>query len=197
MKSICVFCGSSPGKEKAYGSDAKHLGKLFAEKGIGLVYGGGKVGLMGQVAKACLEAGGNVTGVIPKSLLDLELGYTEISRLIVVGNMHERKAKMAELSEGFMALPGGLGTIEEFFEVLSWAQLGIHPKPCGLLNTASFYDRLLDFLDYASVQQFIDRTYREMILVGETPDLLLEKFLTYKPPSINKATWALKLSEGT
>ena len=197
MKRICVFCGSSPGAMKTYGKDAKLLGRLLAEKGIGLVYGGGKIGLMGLVARACLEAGGEVIGVMPKSLLDLELACMEISSLIIVGSMHERKAKMAELSEGFIALPGGLGTIEEFFEVLSWAQLGIHCKPCGILNTSRYYDRLLEFLAHAVEQRFIEAVHKDLMLIDETPEGLLQKFTAYKPTLTDKAAWALKLFDAT
>ena len=174
---------------------AQELGRALAEKKILLVYGGAKVGVMGRLAKACLEAGGEVIGIIPRSLVEMEVADKEISRLLIVDSMHERKAKMAELSDGFIALPGGLGTIEEFFEMLTWAQLGLHRKPCGLLNTARYYDRLLDFLDRAVEQQFIEAAHRGMIQVGERPEDLLTKFETYRPPSTDKAAWVLRMTD--
>ena len=174
---------------------AQELGRALAEKKILLVYGGAKVGVMGRLAKACLEAGGEVIGIIPRSLVEMEVADKEISRLLIVDSMHERKAKMAELSDGFIALPGGLGTIEEFFEMLTWAQLGLHRKPCGLLNTARYYDRLLDFLDRAVEQQFIEAAHRGMIQVGERPEDLLAKFEAYRPPSTDKAAWVLRMTD--
>ena len=195
MKRICVFCGSSPGIGQAYLETAQQMGRALAEKRISLVYGGAKVGVMGRLARSCLEAGGEVIGVIPRSLVELEVACREISRLLVVESMHERKAKMAELSDGFIALPGGLGTIEEFFEMLTWAQLGMHRKPCGLLNTARYFDRLLDFLDHAVEQQFVEAAHREMIQVGECPEDLLAKFETYRPPQVNKTAWVLRMTD--
>ena len=174
---------------------AQELGRALAEKKILLVYGGAKVGVMGRLAKACLEAGGEVIGIIPRSLVEMEVADKEISRLLIVDSMHERKAKMAELSDGFIALPGGLGTIEEFFEMLTWAQLGLHRKPCGLLNPARYYDRLLDFLDHAVEQQFIEAAHRGMIQVGERPEDLLAKFEAYRPPSTDKAAWVLRMTD--
>ena len=194
MKKICVFCGSSPGADKKYIQAAGMLGRRLAEKGIVLVYGGAKVGTMGHLAKSCIEAGGEVIGVIPKALADMEVAYSELAQLFVVDSMHERKAKMADLSDGFIALPGGLGTIEEFFEVLTWAQLGMHQKPCGLLNISHYYDRLLEFLNHAVDQQFIQAVHKDMIQVDETVDGLLEKFASYEAPQVNKAAWILKLS---
>ena len=148
MKSVCVFCGSQPGDDPAYEGAAWALGETLAAMGIELVYGGGHVGLMGAIADAALAAGGEVTGVMPRALVDREIAHTGLSRLHVVGSMHERKAMMSELSEGFVALPGGSGTLEEFFEVLTWAQLGEHGKPCGLLNVAGYYDPLLAVFDH-------------------------------------------------
>lgn len=195
VKRICVFCGSSPGAGSLYLRAAQELGRALAEKKILLVYGGAKVGVMGRLAKACLEAGGEVIGIIPRSLVEMEVADKEISRLLIVDSMHERKAKMAELSDGFIALPGGLGTIEEFFEMLTWAQLGLHRKPCGLLNTARYYDRLLDFLDRAVEQQFIEAAHRGMIQVGERPEDLLTKFETYRPPQTDKVAWVLRMTD--
>ena len=194
MKRICVFCGSSPGARPEYLQAAKQLGHTLAYKGIGLVYGGAKVGMMGKIAEAVLEKGGEVIGVIPKELVKKEVAFNELADLRVVDSMHERKALMADLSDGFIALPGGLGTIEEFFEVVTWAQLGMHPKPCGLLNVAQYYDRLLDFLDHSVEEKFVELEHRSMILVDENPEKLLRKFETYHPPKIDKAKWVLGLS---
>jgi uncharacterized protein (TIGR00730 family) len=195
MKRICVFCGSSPGARPEYVAAARRLGRTLASKGIGLVYGGAKVGTMGQLAKAALEAGGEVIGVIPERLVAKEVAFTELADLQIVGSMHERKARMVELSDGFIALPGGLGTFEEFFEALTWAQLGLHHKPCGLLNVCSYYDKLIAFLDHAVAQQFVKLEYRAMVLVDEDPTTLLEKFASYQPPEIDKAAWILALNE--
>ncbi|HSK87519.1 MAG TPA: TIGR00730 family Rossman fold protein [Anaerolineales bacterium] len=193
MKRICVFCGSSPGARPEYLQAARELGHALAGKNIGLVYGGAKVGMMGKVAEAVLEKGGEVIGVIPKGLVDKEVAFTGLADLRVVGSMHERKALMADLSDGFIALPGGLGTIEEFLEVVTWAQLGIHPKPCGLLNVEQYYNRLLDFLDHTVYEKFVECEHRSMIMVDENPERLLEKFEVYQPPTIDKAQWVLQL----
>lgn len=192
MKRICVFCGSSVGAKKEYGQAAMEMGRFLARRKIGLVYGGGRVGMMGKMAQACLEAGGEVIGVIPRQLYDRELGYSGITKLHVVESMHERKAMMAELSDGFIALPGGLGTVEEFFEVLSWAQLGIHSKPCGLLNIDGFFDKLTDFISHAVEQDFVEAVYRNMILVDANHGELLRKFETYQAPRADKAGLILK-----
>jgi uncharacterized protein (TIGR00730 family) len=194
-KRICVFCGSSPGAHEAYVHTARLLGRVIAERSMTLVYGGAQVGVMGQLAGACLDAGGDVVGVITKRLVEMEVAHRGLTELIVVDSMHERKAKMAELADGFIALPGGLGTIEEFFEVLTWAQLGIHHKPCGLLNTRRYYDPLLAFLKHAVDQQFVEPVHTGMIQVDETIEGLLEKFATYRPPTANKAEWVRRLSE--
>lgn len=194
MKHICVFCGSSPGAKQCYIQAAQLLGRSLAIRNITLVYGGASVGLMGQLAKACLEAGGDVIGVIPKKLVEMEVAYMQLAQLYVVESMHERKAKMAELADGFIALPGGLGTLEEFFEVLTWAQLGIHQKPCGLLNTSRYYDKIIDFLNEAVEQQFVEIAHQEMIQIDETPDGLLRKFETYQAPQANKAAWVLQMT---
>jgi uncharacterized protein (TIGR00730 family) len=167
----------------------------LAQTGIGLVYGGAKVGTMGQIASAALEAGGEVVGVIPQHLVEKEVAFTELANLEVVGSMHERKARMAELSDGFIALPGGFGTFEEFFEVLTWAQLGMHHKPCGFLNVCGYYDKLMAFIEHVIEQQFVKSEYRAMVLVDEDPKVLLEKFAAYQPPKIDKAAWILQLDE--
>ncbi|MBI5030370.1 MAG: TIGR00730 family Rossman fold protein [Chloroflexi bacterium] len=194
MKRICVFCGSSPGTGVEYLKAAQHLGYTLARKNIGLVYGGAKVGMMGKIAEAVLEKGGQVVGVIPKGLVEKEVAFTQLTDLRVVDSMHERKALMADLSDGFIALPGGLGTIEEFFEVATWAQLGIHPKPCGLLNVKNYYDRLIDFLDHTVTEQFVESEHRSMIMVDDNPERLLSKFETYQPPKLDKTKWILHLS---
>ena len=194
MKRICVFCGSGLGVKPDYVRAAALLGYTLANKNIGLVYGGGNVGLMGKIAHAVLDHGGEVIGVIPKELVEKEVALTELSDLRVVGSMHERKALMEKLSHGFIALPGGLGTIEEFFEILTWAQLGMHQKPCGLLNVGHYYDKLVEFLDYAVNQQFIEREHRSMLLIEKNPGTLLEKFESYQPPKVDKAEWALRMN---
>ena len=195
MQRICVFCGSSPGAKPDYIQTARLLGSTLAQRNITLVYGGASVGLMGQLARACLDAGGRVIGVIPKALVGMEVAYTQLTQLEVVGSMHERKARMAELADGFIALPGGLGTLEEFFEVLTWAQLGMHQKPCGLLNIDHYYDPLVAFLDRAVEQQFIEQAHREMIQLDESVDGLLSKFELYQPPQSNKITWVRQMTD--
>ncbi len=191
MKRICVFCGSSPGARSEYVEAARRLGAILALRKIGLVFGGGKVGMMGHLARAARDNGGEVIGVIPRDLYEKKVAFAGLTDLRVVASMHERKALMAELSDGFMALPGGLGTLEEIFEVITWAQLGLHQKPCGLLNVSGFFAPLLAFLDGVSRQGFIDAAHRSMILTAEDPDDLLQKFETYRPPAADKAEWAL------
>jgi hypothetical protein len=186
MNSVCVFCGSSPGNDPDYAAAAQELGRTLAERGTTLVYGGGHVGLMGVVADAALGAGGEVIGVMPRSLVDREIGHTNLTKLHVVRSMHERKALMSELSEGFIALPGGNGTLEELFEVLTWAQLGEHAKPCGLLNVAGYYDPLLAVFDQMVDRAFLKREHREIVLVEEDPSSLLERFEGYEPPTTIK-----------
>jgi len=186
MKRICVFCGSSAGRNPAYRDAAEALGRLLAREGIGLVYGGSSVGLMTAVADAALAAGGEVIGVIPHSLVAKEIAHPGLSALHVVGTMHERKALMAELADGFVALPGGMGTFDEFFEVVTWAQLGIHVKPCGLLNVGGYYDRLTAFLDHAVAEGFVKGEHREMIVVEERPEALLERFRAYRSPVVER-----------
>ena len=186
MKSLCVFCGSRSGTEAAYDEAASALGLALAARGITLVYGGGRVGLMGVVADATLGAGGEVVGVIPRVLLEREIAHTGLTDLRVVGSMHKRKALMSELSEGFIALPGGTGTLEEFFEVLTWTQLGEHRKPCGLLNAGRYYDPLLAVFDHMVQQGFLSEEHRAMVLVETEPEALLEAIAGYVPPRVVK-----------
>ena len=195
MKRLCVFCGSSPGAMPEYSQAARRLGSLLAQRQVGLVYGGGNVGMMGQLAKAVIEQGGEVIGVIPRELLEKKVAYTALSDLRVVGSMHERKALMAELADGFLALPGGLGTLEEFFEVWTWAQLGLHQKPCGLLNICDYYSPLITFLDHLVTQRFLAAAHRSMVMVEEHPEALLEQFDQYRAPIVDKAAWALQLGQ--
>jgi uncharacterized protein (TIGR00730 family) len=186
LKAVCVFCGSSTGSDPAYAEAARTLGRTLAERGITLVYGGGHVGLMGVVADAALGAGGEAIGVMPKALVEREIGHTGLTKLHVVSSMHERKAMMSELSEGFVALPGGNGTLEEFFEVLTWAQLGEHDKPCGLLNVAGYYDPLLAVFDRMVDRDFLRGEHRKLVLVERDPSALLERFEGYEPPKTVK-----------
>jgi uncharacterized protein (TIGR00730 family) len=186
VRSVCVFCGSRSGTEPAYEEAARAVGRTLADKGITLVYGGGHVGLMGVVADAALGAGGEVVGVIPRALLEREIAHTGLTDQRVVDSMHERKALMSDLSEGFVALPGGTGTLEEFFEVLTWAQLGEHRKPCGLLNADGYYDPLLSVFDHMVAKGFLSEEHRSMVLVETEPEPLLEAFERYRPPEVPK-----------
>jgi uncharacterized protein (TIGR00730 family) len=186
MKHICVFCGSSGGANPAYQEAATRLGGALVRLGMGLVYGGASIGLMGAVADAVLAAGGEVIGVIPGALSRKEIAHEGLTRLHVVGSMHERKAKMADLSDAFVALPGGIGTLEEFAEVLTWAQLGIHHKPCGLLDVAGYYQPLIAFFDHAVAERFVRPQHREMVLVEEEPEALLERLARHRPPHVRK-----------
>jgi len=182
MKQVCVFCGSSAGRDPAHREAAEGLGRLLARRGMGLVFGGGHVGLMGVVADAVLEAGGKAVGVIPRGLQARELGHRGLDELRVVESMHERKATMAELADGFVALPGGMGTLEETTEVLTWAQLGIHRKPVGLLDVRGYWRPLVTFLDHAVREGFLRQDHRAMVLVEEDPAELLERMLRYRSP---------------
>ncbi len=173
---ICVFSGSRQGTQGEFREAAAGLGREIFRRGYGLVYGGGNVGLMTVIADTVLQLQGRVTGVIPESLVSKEVAHQGLSALHVVRSMHERKALMAELSDGFIALPGGIGTMEEFFEVLSWAQLGMHEKPCGLLNVCGYYDRLIDFLDHGVAQDFIKPKHRGLLMVENKPAALLDRF---------------------
>ncbi|MBD8874774.1 TIGR00730 family Rossman fold protein [Roseibium polysiphoniae] len=186
MKSVCVFCGSSYGSNPVYTHAASETGTLIAKQGLTLVYGGAKVGLMGTVADAALAAGGEVIGVLPTSLQEKELAHDGLSELHIVGSMHERKAQMAELSDAFLTLPGGAGTMEELFEVWTWGQLGLHNKPCGFLNTQGFYDKLLGFLDFQTQEGFMKPVMRDMVQAAANPADLLEMFRAYQPPATPK-----------
>ncbi len=176
MKRVCVYCGSRPGKRPEYIDAARALATEMRERGIGLVYGGASVGVMGQLADAILAAGGEAVGIMPQSLIEREIAHPGLTDLEVVGSMHERKALMAELADGFIALPGGLGTLEELFESLTWAQLGFHAKPCALLNTCGYYDRLAAFLDHALAEQFVTPAHRALLYVDAQPARILEQF---------------------
>lgn len=186
MNRLCVYCGSSSGSSDAYLSAARELGSLLTQQQIGLVYGGSSVGLMGALADAVLAGGGKVTGVIPTALHGKEIAHNGLTELLVVDSMHERKSLMAVLSDGFMALPGGFGTLEEIIEVITWGQLGFHDKPCGLLNVRGYFDHLLAFLDNSQSQGFLHAEHRGMLLVADTPAGLLEQFAGYAPPTIDK-----------
>lgn len=186
MKSLCVFCGSNPGASPDYARAAARMGSLLAERGITLIYGGGHVGLMGVLADAALAADGRVIGVIPEALEAREVAHTGLTELRVVRSMHERKALMSELADGFIALPGGIGTMEEWFEVWTWGQLGIHPKPLGMLNVASYYDHLLAFLDRMVADGFLPQAHRSMAIVGEDGGTLLDRLAGYVPPRTEK-----------
>ena len=191
MKSICVFCGSNAGNQPIYRSEAEKLGRLLAARGIELVYGGGNIGLMGAVADACLEAGGTVVGVIPQALMGKEVAgrpvdHRTLTRLEVVDSMHTRKARMAELAEGFIALPGGFGTFEEFCEILTWGQLGFHAKPMGLLNVNGFYDPLLAMFDRAVADGFLRSQNRAMALAERDIEGLLAAMAAYRAEPVSK-----------
>jgi uncharacterized protein (TIGR00730 family) len=183
---LCIFAGSSPGANPNYLRQAQNLGALLARRKIGLVYGGASVGLMGAAADAALEAGGEVIGVIPRSLVARELAHKKLPDLRIVNSMHERKATMAQLSDGFIAIPGGIGTLEEIFEIWTWAQLGEHEKPCALLNTDNYYATLLSFLDKVVGDGFLKPVHREMLLVDSDPERLLDRMKVYVPPIVIK-----------
>jgi uncharacterized protein (TIGR00730 family) len=182
MKSVCVYCGSSTGVRPEFAEGARALARVLVERDLQLVYGGGGVGLMGVVADAVLELGGQVIGVIPQALADRELAHPRLSQMHVVGSMHERKALMAELSDAFIALPGGIGTLDELFEIWTWGQLGLHRKPCGLLNLEHFFDGLVGFLDQVTNQGFLQPLHRQMLVEAACPVDLLEQLASYRPP---------------
>ncbi|MBM7542789.1 TIGR00730 family Rossman fold protein [Amphibacillus cookii] len=184
MKRIAVFCGSSNGASNVYIDGAKKLGKALAKHNIALVYGGASVGMMGAVADAVLDEGGQVIGVMPRFLEQREIAHKRLSELIVANSMHERKAKMAELADGFIALPGGPGTLEEFFEIFTWAQLGLHQKPCGLLNINDYFNPLIELFKHMTKEQFLDEKYRSMAIVDDEPSQLLEKFNSFEAPTL-------------
>ena len=186
MKRVCVFCGSSVGAKAIYVDAAREMGRLIASKGIGLVYGGGDVGLMGVIADATLEAGGEVIGVIPRALADREIAHKGLTTLHIVDSMHTRKAMMAELADAFIAMPGGVGTFEEFFEAVTWTQLGLHRKPCGLLNVDGFYTPLVQFINHAVAEGFIRAVHRKVIVDDDDPAPLLEALSTVDLPDVPK-----------
>ncbi|MBB3211261.1 hypothetical protein FHW67_000496 [Herbaspirillum sp. Sphag1AN] len=186
MKSICVYCGSSSGASEIYAEGARALAQQLVKDNIALVYGGGNVGLMGVIASEVIRLGGEATGVIPKALLDKELGHHGLTRLHIVKDMHERKALMAELSDGFIAMPGGIGTLEELFEVLTWAQLGFHYKPIALLNVAGFYDNLIAFIEHLVSQRFLTAEQALLMMHENDPAALLSRFKSFKPSYTNK-----------
>lgn len=186
MNSICVYCGSSPGRLPQYQQAAAELGRRLVSRDITLVYGGASVGLMGVVADAVLDAGGQAIGVIPEALAIKEVAHSGLTEQFVVHSMHERKARMAELSDGFIALPGGWGTLEEIFEILTWAQLGFHEKPCGLLNVHGYFDGLFSFLEQAIDEQFVKPIYRDMLIMTEDSGEMLDRFESYQAPKVRK-----------
>jgi uncharacterized protein (TIGR00730 family) len=184
LQRLCVFCGSSPGARPAYGDAAEELGRLLVAEGIGLVYGGGKVGLMGRLADAVLAEGGEAIGVLPEALVAREIGHAGLADLRVVGSMHERKALMADLSDGFVALPGGLGTVEELFEVYTWSQLGLHLKPCALLDVDGYYEGIATWLSHAVEERFLREDHRAMLIVEREPGTLIERLQRFEPGTI-------------
>ncbi|MEM7277813.1 MAG: TIGR00730 family Rossman fold protein [Pseudomonadota bacterium] len=183
---ICVFCGSSQGARPAYQTGAASLGAELARRKIGVVYGGANVGLMGTVANAALDAGGSVIGVLPQSLADVEIAHEGLTELRIVSSMHERKAQMAKLSDAFIALPGGIGTLEETFEVWTWSQLGIHAKPLGLLNIEGFYDRLASFLDHQVAEAFVKQQHRDILVSESSVSVLIDRLLKADVPKLKK-----------
>ncbi len=186
MKRICVFCGSSSGIREEYGVAAQGLATALANRGLGLVYGGGNVGLMGMIADSMLQAGGEVIGVIPRQLVAKEVAHRGLTELHIVDTMHQRKAMMNELSDAFIALPGGYGTLEEFFEILTWSQLGIHGKPSGLLNVSGYYDSLLAMLDHAVAEGFLRPAFRQLVIADTDADALLQRLASFTPVQTGK-----------
>jgi hypothetical protein len=186
MKSICVYCGSSPGRQESYAVAARALARALVDRNLRLVYGGACVGIMGMVADAVLEFGGEAVGVIPESLVRREVAHANLTELHITHSMHERKNLMAELADGFIALPGGIGTLEEIFEIWTWAQLGMHGKPCGLLNVEGYYDALTTFLDHTVAERFVKETHRTMLIVEQNPNVMLDRFAAYRPVVVPK-----------
>jgi uncharacterized protein (TIGR00730 family) len=183
---VCVFCGSSPGADPAFADAAESLGRELARRGIRLVYGGGRVGLMGVLAESALRSGGEVHGVITRALRDKEVAHLGLTTLRIVATMHERKAAMADEAEAFVMLPGGFGTLDEFFEALTWTQLGIHAKPCGILNVGGFFDPLLELFEAATRQRFIRAEHRDMVVVGADPVSMIERLAAWVPVTAGK-----------
>ena len=186
LKKIAVFCSVSTGSEAIYMQAAQGIGKALAKRGITLVYGGGGDGMAGALASSVLGAGGQVIGVMPRFLVEKDKACHQLKDLRVAKDLHEHKTMMAELGDGFIALPGGLGTLEEFFEILTWAQLGLHHKPCGLLNVNGYFDKLLTFMDHVRESQFINQTVRDLLITAEKPDKILELFMEFSPRNTNK-----------
>ncbi|AMP10263.1 putative lysine decarboxylase family protein [Collimonas arenae] len=186
MKSLCIYCGSSPGASPVYAQAARVLAQAMVNDDIALVYGGGNVGLMGVIADEVIRLGGRATGVIPEALLQKELGHKGLTQLHIVKDMHERKAMMADLSDGFIAMPGGVGTLEELFEVFTWAQLGFHKKPIGLLNVDGFYDGLLQFIQHMVSQRFLKGEQAELLMAEAQPEALLQRFRSFVPLQVTK-----------
>lgn len=196
MRRICVYCGSGLGKGPAYAEAAAALGRAMVRRECGLVFGGGKIGMMGVIARAVLDAGGQAIGVIPQALMDRDLALDRVTELHVVADMHDRKAMMAQLADAFVALPGGFGTMEELLEILTWAQLGFHVKPVGLLNVSGYFDHLIRFLEHAVTEGFIAPPYMKLLLIHEDPVALLAMLTDYEPPEVDKARWALDMTNG-
>lgn len=186
MDRICVYCGSRKGRNQAYTDAAHTLGRTLADREIGLVFGGGQVGMMGAVADAVLDAGGDAYGVIPEALVEREIAHDRLTELDVVGSMHARKERMAQLADGFIALPGGYGTLEELVEMLTWAQLGFHRNPCGFLNVADYYAQLVGFFDHQVEEGFVDTVHRDMVVVTDDVEDLLDRFAAYDPPAVKQ-----------
>ncbi len=184
INSICIYCGSSSGRLEAYSTAASELAQALVSRNIRLVYGGAGIGLMGRVADEVLKLGGQAIGIIPKALAHKEVAHKNLTELHVTDSMHERKMLMAELSDGFIALPGGIGTLEELFEIWTWAQLGFHNKPCGLLNVEGYYDLLIGFLDHVAAEQFFKKDHHALLLVETNPDVLLDRYAIYQPPEL-------------
>ena len=186
MKKICVFCGSSPGSDTLYKDEAEKFGGLLVEKGYELIYGGGSTGMMGFIANACLKKGGKVTGVIPGFLVAKEVGHKKLTEMIEVESMHERKQKMADISDAFVALPGGMGTMDELCEIVTWSQLGLHKKPIGILNINHYFDPFITFMDHMVGQRYLSKENRKIIISDKNPEVLIEKMKNYNPPDTEK-----------
>ena len=187
-----MYCGSSPGRRAEYAAAARELGSELSRRGIDLVYGGGSVGLMGELARTVIEGGGDVIGVLPRHLVHKEVAFLDLADLRVVDSMHERKALMAELADGFIALPGGLGTLEELFEALAWAQLGLHAKPCGLLDVCDYYSRIIDFMHHAVTEQFVHPGNLDVLLVERDAARLIDSLENYTLRRVDKIAWAVR-----
>jgi len=186
LKRICVFCGSSPGSNSKYAKSARKLGETLTASEITLIYGGSNIGLMGEIANSMIRRKGEVIGIIPQVLVEKEVAFNHLQDLRIVSSMHERKALMAELADGFISMPGGFGTLEETIEMLTWTQLGIHEKPIGLLNVEGYFDRLCEFIDHMVSEGFLVQGFRDMILMDDKPDGLLDKMIQFSPPQIDK-----------